>query len=100
MADASKVYLIKDLARLSGHSVYTLKFYLKEGLIREVSRSESTGYRYFDDSTLAQLTQIRGLRKERQSLAQIRQRLGSATPIGGHPAVAAVSVGHSAAASA
>ena len=67
------IYLIKDLSRLSGHSVYTLKFYLKLGLIKESGRSPQTRFRYFDDSTVAQLSQIRTWRKERKSLAEIQQ---------------------------
>ena len=69
------IYLIKDLARLSGHSVYTLKFYLKSGLIQESGRSPQTRFRYFDDSTVAQLSKIRAWRKERKSLAEIHQLL-------------------------
>ena len=29
-----KIYLIKDLTRLSGHSIYTVKYYLNLGLIK------------------------------------------------------------------
>jgi DNA-binding transcriptional MerR regulator len=65
------IYLIKDLSRLSGHSVYTLKFYLKLGLIAETGRSPETRFRYFDDSTLERLARIRALRKQRKSLAEI-----------------------------
>ena len=69
------IYLIKDLSRISGHSVYTLKFYLKLGLIREVGRSPETRFRYFDQSTVEQLSRIRHLRKERKTLEEIRQLL-------------------------
>ena len=65
------LYLIKDLSRLSGHSIYTLKFYLKLGLIKESGRSPETRFRYFDDTTLAQLSQIRAWRKQRKSLSDI-----------------------------
>ena len=74
------VYLMKDLARLSGHSVYTLKFYLKSGLIQESGRSPQTRFRYFDDSTVAQLFKIRTWRKERKSLAEIHQLLQRVEP--------------------
>ena len=53
-----KVYLIKDLARLSGQTVYTLKYYLNIGLIKEVGRSPETNFRYFDDTTLERLKKI------------------------------------------
>lgn len=69
------IYLIKDLARLTGYSIYTLKFYLKIGLIKEISRSPETRYRYFDDSTVAILKQIRALRKENLPLRQIKTEL-------------------------
>ena len=68
-------FLIKDLSRLSGHSVHTLKFYLKLGLIHEVGRSPETRFRYFDQTTVEQLSRIRSLRKERKSLEEIRQLL-------------------------
>ncbi|MCX5712176.1 MAG: MerR family transcriptional regulator [Candidatus Omnitrophica bacterium] len=71
----SNVYLIKDLARLSGYSIHTLKFYLKIGLIKESSRSPETHYRYFDDSTLLLLQKIRQLRKQSKSLKDIKNEL-------------------------
>jgi len=66
------VYLIKDLARLSGHSIYTIKFYLKLGLITESGRSPETHFRYFDHTTLQRLAEIRALRKQGKSLKEIR----------------------------
>ena len=73
--ESQKFYLIKDLARLSGQSVYTLKFYLKLGLIHEAGRSPETRFRYFNDDTLAHLATIRSLRKQAKSLAEIRELL-------------------------
>ena len=75
MPTTSQLYMLKDLSRLSGHSTHTLKFYLNLGLIREVGRSPETRFRYFDDSTLASLAQIRAHRKQEKSLAQIAQLL-------------------------
>ncbi len=69
------VYLIKDLARLSGHSVYTIKFYLKRGLIQESGRSVATSFRYFNDTTVERLSRIRAWRKEDKSLAEIQRLL-------------------------
>lgn len=71
----NNVYLLKDLSRLSGHSIHTLKFYLKSGLIREAGRSPQTRFRYFDDSTVAQLARIRAWRKEGKSLSRIAHLL-------------------------
>jgi DNA-binding transcriptional MerR regulator len=77
MGEPSNPYLIKDIARLSGHSVYTIKDYLKRGLIREAGRSPVTRFRFFNDATLNRLLQIRAFRKQGHSLAQIQQRLGA-----------------------
>jgi len=71
----TNTYLIKDLARLTGHSIYTLKYYLKVGLFKEVSRSPETRFRYFDDSTVEELKKIRALRKEGKSLQKIKNEL-------------------------
>jgi len=71
-------YLIKDLARLSGYSIYTIKFYLKIGLLKEVGRSPETNFRYFNDTTLEALKEIRRLRKEGKSLKGIKEYLLSA----------------------
>jgi len=75
MQQISNIYLIKDLARLSGYSVYTLKYYLKRGLIRESGRSPETRFRYFDDATLERLSHIRLWRKQGKGLAEIQQVL-------------------------
>ena len=69
------IYLIKDLARLSGHTIYTIKYYLTLGIIKEIGRSPETNFRYFDDTTLKRLQKIRILRKENKSLAEIKERL-------------------------
>lgn len=75
MHSSSTIYLLKDLSRASGHSVHTLKFYLKLGLIREAGRSPQIRFRYFDEETIARLSRIRSWRRERKSLAEIRQLL-------------------------
>ena len=77
MVQIFNLYLMKDLARLSGHSIYTLKFYLKQGLIQEVGRSPETRFRYFNDATVERLAQIRAWRKQRKSLEEIGKLLGS-----------------------
>ncbi len=75
------VYLLKDLSRLSGHSIHTIKFYLKIGLIKEIGRSPQTRFRYFDDGTLQQLSRVRSLRKEGRSLMEIQQALHPASSL-------------------
>ena len=74
-----KVYLIKDLARLSGQTVYTLKYYLNIDLIKEVGRSPETNFRYFDDTTIERLKKIRELRRENKSIAEIKEILEFST---------------------
>ncbi|HAZ09847.1 MAG: hypothetical protein A2047_04105 [Omnitrophica bacterium GWA2_41_15] len=76
-----KVYLIKDLSRMSGQTVYTLKYYLNIGLINEVTRSPETNFRYFDDTTLERLKRIRELRRENKSIAEIKEILGLTSSI-------------------
>jgi len=68
----NNIFLIKDLSRLSGHSVYTLKYYLKLGLIKEISRSPETGFRYFNEETLNTLKKIRKLQLQGKTLKQIK----------------------------
>jgi DNA-binding transcriptional MerR regulator len=69
------IYLLKDLAQVTGYSVDTLKFYLNVGLIKEVARGIKTNFRFFDDSTVEALKIIRDLRKDGISLDKIKVRL-------------------------
>jgi len=69
-----KIYLIGDLARLSELSIDTLNYYLRIGLIEEVSRSERSNYRYFNDQILRQLEKIKKLRLERVPIKEIFRR--------------------------
>jgi DNA-binding transcriptional MerR regulator len=78
MTQAANIYLIKDLSRLSGQSIHTIKFYLKLGLIREAGRSPETRFRYFDDSTIEALAAVRAFQKEGKSLSQIAALVPSA----------------------
>ena len=71
------IYLLKDLARLSGYSTYTLKYYLSLGLLKEIGRSPITNFRYFDDSNLEQLRHIRGLRSQNLPIKDIRKQFVS-----------------------
>ena len=71
------VYMLKDIAQISGHSIHTLKFYLKVGLLKESGRSPVTRFRFFDQATLERLQRIRAWRKERKSLSEIRRFLES-----------------------
>ena len=71
----SSIYLLKDLSVKTGFSIYTIKYYLKLGLIKEVDRSPDTNFRYFDDTTVDNLTEVRTLRKKGLSLKDIKKIL-------------------------
>ena len=65
------IYLIKDLSRITGVSVYTIKYYLNMGLIKEAGRSTETNFRYFNNQTVNDLKKIIAYKKENLSLARI-----------------------------
>ena len=69
------IYLIKDLAQVTGYSVETLKYYLKISLIAEIARGLETNFRFFDDTTVERLRNIRELRKEGRSIKSIKESL-------------------------
>ena len=69
------IYLLKDLSKKSGFSKYTLKYYLRLGLFKEIGRSPTTNFRYFDDTSFDQLMKIRSLRKKNLKLREIQQHL-------------------------
>jgi len=69
------IYLIKDLAKVSGCSTHTLKFYLRLGVLKEIGRSPETNFRYFDDSSYERVKEIRSLQKQKMSLRQIHEKL-------------------------
>lgn len=72
------IYLIKDLAQVTGYSVDTLKYYLKIRLIEEIGRGPETNFRFFDDSTVERLKLIRELRKKGNSIEEIKKNLSRA----------------------
>lgn len=69
------IYLLKDLAKLSGHSTHTLKYYLRLGLLKEIGRSPSTNFRYFDETSYERLRTIRDLQKKKMTLREIQEQL-------------------------
>jgi len=66
------IYLLKDLAALSGQSIHTIKYYLKLGLMREAGRTPVSNFRYFDDASLDVLKRIRDLRVKSVPIKEIR----------------------------
>lgn len=71
----NNIYLLKDVARISGQSIHTVKYYLKLGIIKEVGRSPDTNIRFFDDSTINTLKKIRELRIKKIPLKEIKNIL-------------------------
>lgn len=71
----NNIYLIKDLAQVTGYSVETLKYYLKIRLIKEICRGIETNFRFFDDSTVEKLKLIRDLRRQGCPIKQIKEKL-------------------------
>ena len=69
------IYLLKDIARISGHSTHTIKYYLTLGLIKEIGRSPDTNFRFFDDSTVGMLNKIREFRLKKIPLKEIKNLL-------------------------
>ena len=69
-----KIYMISDLASVTGLSRYKLNFYLKLGLIEEYGRTESN-YRFFDQTVVDRLRRIICLRQKDFTLQQIKALL-------------------------
>lgn len=69
------IYLIKDLAYMTGYSVETIKYYLKISLIKETGKTPKTNFRYFNDKVVDTLNKIRSLRLEGESINQIKEKL-------------------------
>ncbi len=65
---------IGEVARRSGLTVKTIRFYCDEGLIQPISRSGG-GYRLFADGVFAELTLIRTLRAMEIPLPDVRRIL-------------------------
>ena len=74
-----KIYMISDLASVTGLSRYTLNFYLKQGLIEESGRTESN-YRFFDQTVVDRLHHIICMRHKGLTLQQIKALLEDDTP--------------------
>lgn len=77
MKHMKNIYLLKDLAKKSGYSTHTLKYYLRLGLFKEIGRSPETNFRYFDDTSYERLNKIRDLQKKEYSLKDILNHLNA-----------------------
>jgi MerR family transcriptional regulator, copper efflux regulator len=65
---------IGEVARRSGLSVKTIRFYCDQGLLQPKGRSDS-GYRLFDQENLAELTIIRALRSMDVAIPEVSRIL-------------------------
>lgn len=63
--------LIGELSKLAGCDAGTIRFYEREGLLREPQRA-SSGYRNYGEAHLAQLNFVRHCRSLGMTLAEIR----------------------------
>ena len=69
-----KLYRIAEIVEYSGLSRQTIHNYTTMGLITE-SRRTPGGHRLYDESVFARLDRIEQLKRQGQSLRQIRERL-------------------------
>ncbi len=70
---SGRLMKIGELAKQTGESTATLRYWLKEGLIACAQRTES-GYQLFDQAMLTRIKQIRMLQEKRLSLAEVREK--------------------------
>ena len=75
-------YRIGELARLSGLTVKTIRFYSDRGLVPPARRT-GAGYRLYDERALAQLELIRALRELGASLADVERVLSRELDVAG-----------------
>ncbi len=69
------IYMIGDLARITGLSKHTLNYYLKLGLFQPFEQSKRSRYRYFNESTVERLNKIIELRKQGVPIKLIQRKL-------------------------
>lgn len=70
-----KLYTAGEIARLTGVSLRTIRFYDQKGLLKPVSHSEA-GYRYYDRDSVGKLQRILVLKYLGFSLQQIEEMTG------------------------
>lgn len=70
--DFNLIYSIKDISKISGLSIYTIRFYDKQGLLPFVSRNKS-GNRAFTESDLDLFKMICCLKKTGMQIKDIKK---------------------------
>jgi MerR family transcriptional regulator, Zn(II)-responsive regulator of zntA len=71
----AKLYLSSDVRAAAGISRSHFDFYLREGLVQPVGRTES-GYLIFDETEVSLLKRIVASRQDGQALKAIREDIG------------------------
>jgi hypothetical protein len=74
-AKSGHLMKIGELAKQTGETVPTLRFWLKEGLIACAQRTES-GYQLFDKTMITRAKQIRKMQERRRTIAEIGEQVG------------------------
>ena len=70
--DGTALFTIGELARATGLTVRTIRYWSDEGVLHPVTRSPG-GYRLYDAESVARLELIRTLRELGLGLADVRQ---------------------------
>ncbi|GAB3296704.1 MerR family transcriptional regulator [Parasphingorhabdus pacifica] len=78
--DDTRLYSIGELARRTGLSVKTIRFYSDSGVVPPTDRTHS-GYRLYDVSAIARLELVRTLRDLGAGLDEVRLVLGEETTL-------------------
>ena len=74
-----KMYSVGELAKISGISVKTLRFYDQEGILTPELRNAENGYRYYSDKQMMQVQIIKEMKPFGLSLEDIRNILQKQT---------------------
>lgn len=67
-------YTVAELAKQVGLKPSTIRFYIKEGLIKPIAKTESN-YQIFNEATIAKINLIQSMKKERLTLKEIKSEL-------------------------
>ncbi|MFE1961666.1 MerR family transcriptional regulator [Streptomyces sp. NPDC059479] len=71
---------VQEMARRSGFSEPTLRYYEKIGLLGPVARDESSGHRRYEPATVARVEALSCLRSAGMTVSGMRRYLGPARP--------------------
>lgn len=80
--DDTRLYTIGELARRTGLSVKTIRFYSDGGVVPPADRTHS-GYRLYDVESITRLELVRTLRELGAGLAEVQRVLSSETTLSG-----------------